>query len=138
MHDHADGHAEEAEDAPHVLALELGQIVVDGDDVHALAGQRVEVGRHGRRQGFALAGLHLRDAALMEHDTAEHLHAELALAGHAAGRLAHDGIRFRQQVVQRFAVLEALAEFDGLAAQLLVGQRLVRLFKRINLIDNLV
>ena len=59
MHDHAHGHAEEAEDAADVFALELGQIVVDGHDVHALARKRVEVRRHGRRQGLALAGLHL-------------------------------------------------------------------------------
>ena len=138
MHDHAHSHAEEAENAAHVFALELSQIVVDGDDMHALARERVEIRRHGRRQGLALAGLHLGDAALMEHDAAEHLHAELALARHAAGRFAHDGIRFRQQVVQRFAVFEPLTEFDGLAAQLLVGQRLVRFFKRIDLIDNFV
>ena len=138
VHDHAHGHAEEAEDAADVFALELGQIVVDGHDVHALARKRVEVRRHGRRQGLALAGLHLGDAPLMEHDAAEHLHAELALAGHAAGRLAHDGICLRQQIIQRFAVFEALAELHGLAAKLLVGQRLVFFFKRINLIDNFV
>ena len=100
VHDHAHGHAEEAEDAADVFALELGQIVVDGHDVHALAQKRVEVRRH--------------------------------------GRLAHDGIRFRQQIIQRFAVFEALAELHGLAAKLLVGQRLVFFFKRINLIDNFV
>ena len=107
MHNHADGHAQEAEDATHVLALELGQIIVDGHDMHAFAGERVQVGRHGRRQGLALAGLHLGNAALMEHDAAEHLHAELALARHAVGRLAYDGICFRQQVIQRFAIFNA-------------------------------
>ena len=35
-------------------------------------------------------------------------------------------------------VFEALAELHGLAAKLLVGQRLVFFFKRINLIDNFV
>lgn len=74
----------------------------------------------------------------MEHDAAEHLHAELALARHAVGRLAYDGICFRQQVVQRFAVFKPLAELDGLAAQLLVSQRFVRFFKRIDFIDNFV
>ena len=138
MHNHAHGHAEEAENAAHVLALELGQIIVDGHDMHAFAGERVEVSRHGCRQGLALAGLHLGNAALMEHDAAEHLHAELALARHAVGRLAYDGICFRQQVVQRFAVFKPLAELDGLAAQLLVSQRFVRFFKRIDLIDNFV
>ena len=38
-------------EAAHVLALELGQIIVDGHDMHAFAGERVEVSRHCCRQG---------------------------------------------------------------------------------------
>ena len=43
--DHAHLEAEEAVHPAHPLRVALGQVVVDRDDVHALAGQRVEVGR---------------------------------------------------------------------------------------------
>ena len=43
--DHADVQAQEAVHPAHPLAVPFGQIVVDGDDVHALAGHAVEVGR---------------------------------------------------------------------------------------------
>jgi len=39
--------AQPLEDGRHPLAVAAGQVVVDGDDVDALAGQAVEVGRQG-------------------------------------------------------------------------------------------
>ena len=41
MHDHAHGQPEEAMHAPHQLALIFREIIVYGDDVNALARQRV-------------------------------------------------------------------------------------------------
>ena len=70
----AHGEAQEAVDLAHPLAVALGQVVVDGDDVHALSRQGVEVGGQGGHQGLALAGLHLGDAALVEDDAADELH----------------------------------------------------------------
>ena len=138
MHDDAHGHTEEAENAADVLALELRQVIVDGDDVHAVAGQGIEVCRHGRRQRLAFAGLHFRNAALMQHDAAHHLHAELALARHAIGCLAHNGISLRQQLIERLALAVAVFEFLRLRTQLAVGELLVRLLKGIDFIDNLL
>ena len=46
--DHAHLKAEESVDAAHPLRVALGEVVVDRDDVDAVAGQRVEVGRKGR------------------------------------------------------------------------------------------
>ena len=43
--DHADGQAEELVHPAHPGGVALGQVVVDRDHVHALAGERVEVGR---------------------------------------------------------------------------------------------
>src|SRR3712207_6894622 len=45
------------------LFRSLGEVVVRGDDVHALAAQRVEVRRHHAGQGLALTGAHLGDVA---------------------------------------------------------------------------
>ena len=39
----ADLHAEEAVDLAHPLRVALGEVIVHGDDVHALTGDRVEV-----------------------------------------------------------------------------------------------
>ena len=72
--------AEEVEDRAHPLRVAPGQVVVDGDDVDALAGDRVEDRGERRDEGLALAGAHLRDLALVEHDAADQLHVEVAHA----------------------------------------------------------
>jgi len=69
----------------------------------ALAFQGVEVQRQGSDKRLAFARLHLRDLALVEHDTADELHIEMAQAGRAHGGFPHQGKRFRQEVIQRFA-----------------------------------
>ena len=96
--------AEAAVDRRHPLGVAAGQVVVDGHDVDALAGERVE--RDGERGGqrLALAGLHLGDRAAVQHHAADHLDVEVAHAHRAARRLADDRERLGQQVVERLAV----------------------------------
>ena len=121
--DHADGQAEEVVDLAHPFGVAAGEIVVDGDDVDALAGQRVEIDRERRHQRLAFAGLHLGDVALVQHHAADQLDVEMALAERALGGLAHGGEGRNQDVVERLAVGELLAEFGGAGLQRLVGQR---------------
>ncbi len=120
-----DVHAEEAVHAAHLLGVAFGQVVVDGDDVHALALERVEVGggEHGG-QGLALTGLHLGDVAEVQRRAAHHLNVEVALVEHSPGRLAGDGERLGHQVVEILAAGEAVLELVGLAAKFGVGQLL--------------
>ena len=118
----AHGEAQEAVDLAHPLAVALGQVVVDGDDVHALSRQGVEVGGQGGHQGLALAGLHLGDAALVEDDAADELHPVGLHAQHAPGRLPAGGEGLGQDVVQTLAIGDALLEFGGLGLELLVGE----------------
>jgi hypothetical protein len=122
--DAADREPEEAVDLAHPGGVALGQVIVDRDHMHALAGQRVEVDRQGGDQGFAFAGFHLRDHAAVQHDAADQLDVEVALAQGALGGLAHRGEGLDQEVVQGLALLQAGAEFRGPGAQLLVAQRL--------------
>ena len=90
MGDHPDAHAEEVEDRAHPLRVAPGEVVVDGDDVDAPAGQRVEDRGQRRDEGLALAGPHLGDLALVEDRAADELDVEVAhperplhgLAGH--------------------------------------------------------
>ena len=125
-------HAEEAVDAAHLLAIAAGQVVVDRDDVHALAGKGVEVAGEVGDERLAFAGLHLGDHAVVQGDTADDLHVEVAHAQHALGGLAHDGERLGQQVVERLAVLESLAEGGRARGELGVAHLDVG---RLNLVD---
>ena len=97
----------------HPLRVAAGQVVVDGDQVGAAAGQRVEIQRQGGDEGLAFAGGHLGDLALVQHHAADELHVvrhhvpnqlvpgDLDGGAHQpAARLAHGGERLRQQLVQ--------------------------------------
>ena len=62
---------------------------------------------------------------LVEHRAADELHVEVPHVQHAAAGFAHDRERLGQEVVERLAVGDALAEFDGFARSCFVGQRLM-------------
>ncbi len=121
--DDADRHAEEAVDPAHPLRVAPRQVVVDGDDVDAFALEGIEVGRKGGHERLALAGLHLGDPAAMQHDPADQLHVEVPHIERAAAGLADDGEGLGKQIVERFALGEALAELGGLQAQRFVAER---------------
>ncbi len=108
-------------DAAHLLRLGLGEIVVDGDDVDALAGQRIEIGRQGGHEGLALTGFHLGDVAQVQRRPTHDLDIEVAFAQHAAARFADGGEGLRHDVLERLALGQPLLELLGLAAQFLVG-----------------
>ena len=133
--DDADGEAEELVDLAHPLAVALGEVVVDGDDMDALAGERVEIDRQRRDQGLAFAGAHLGDARLVEHHAADQLDIEMPHAEHRRGRLADDGKGRHQQVVELGAIGDVLAEFRGAADQLLVGERPHLVFHGVDRLD---
>src|SRR4051812_10720026 len=97
--DDTDAEPEETVDPAHVLGVALGQVVVDRDDVHALAGQRVEVGRERRDKGLALTGLHLGDVAEVQRGTAHELDVEVPLTQGPLRRLADGGEGLGQQIV---------------------------------------
>ena len=120
----------------HPVGVAPGEVVVDGDDVHAVAGERVEVGRQRRDQGLALTGLHLGDVAEVQRRAAHQLHLVVELPERAAGRLADDGERLGQQVVERLAVGVALLERVGQRAQLGVGQVDVVVLERLDVIGD--
>ena len=85
--------------------------------MHAVAGQRVQVGGQGGHQGLAFAGLHFGDASVVEHHAADELDVEMAHAERAPGRLAHHREGLGEQVVEPAPALQALAELRGLGLQ---------------------
>ena len=121
--DHANAHAEEFVDLPHPLRVAAGEIVVHSDEVHAFAGEGVEVEGQGGDKSLAFPRAHFRDAALVQHHAADELDVEVAHAERALGRLPHHGEGFFEQLVDGLAGGEPLAELRGLGLQLRVAER---------------
>ena len=86
-------HAQEVVELAHPLGVAAGQVVVDRDDVDALARERVEVAGQRGDERLALARLHLGDHATMQGDATDDLDVEVAHAQDAVGRLARRGER---------------------------------------------
>ena len=128
--------AEETVHLTHPLAVALGKVIVDGDDMDTLAAQCVKVGGEGSHQRLTFTGLHLGDAALMEDDAADELHRVGAHAQHAVGCLADGGKSLGENVVQRLAVLETLLKFHRLCLQLGVGESLILLLHSLDAVDD--
>ena len=97
----------------HPLRVALGQVIVDGDDVHAAPAERVEINRKRRDQRFAFAGFHFSNLALVQNHATDHLHIEMAHVEHAAASFAHHGKSFDQNLIQNFV--------DGLAGARLLS-----------------
>ena len=133
--DDAHGQAQEAEDPAHPLAVALGQVVVDGDHVDALARQGVEVGGQGGHQGLALARLHLRDRPAVEGEAADELDVEVPHVQHAAPRLPHHREGLGQEVVEGLALGQPLAELGRLGLELGVAQGQERRLERVDALD---
>ena len=133
-----DGHAQVLVDAAHPLGVALGQVVVDGDDVHALTGDSVEIAGQRGDEGLAFAGLHLGDVALVQRHGADELYIKVTHAHGALGSFAHGGKGLGEHVVERLAVGVALTELIGLGAELLLGHLLKLGLKTVDLVDDLV
>ena len=116
----ADPHAEEAIDAAHPFRVALRKVIVDGNDVHALARDSVEVTGECGDESLAFTGLHLGDGSPVQGNAADDLNIEVAQARDTARGLSHRGKSLRKQIIKRLAGLIALAEELCLASELLI------------------
>ena len=132
VNDDAYAQAEETVDLPHPFRVAAGEIIVDGDDMHALGRERVEINGERGDQGLAFAGLHLGDLAFVQDHAADQLHVEVALADGPLGGLTHGGEGRDQDIVERGALGELLLEVGGARLQGLVGQRRHLGFQRVD------
>ncbi len=132
--DHADLKPQEAVDLAHGLGVASGQVVVDGDDVDALAQQGVQVDRGHGHQGLAFTGTHLGDAAFVQDHPAGHLNIVLTLTQDALGGFTRDGKGFDLKLVQFFACFDPITEGLRHHAQFVVGQSLEPGFEGIDLL----
>ena len=122
--DDAHRQPQELVDRAHPVRVPLGQVVVHRNDVHAPAGQCVEVGVERRHQRLALAGAHLGDLALVKRDPAHQLHVEVAHADRTHGGFPDHRERLGQERIQVIPLLETGPEFPGFFLQRVVIQRL--------------
>ena len=134
--DHADFQAEEIIDLTHPFRIAAGQIVIDGDNVHALAADCIEITGERRDQGLAFTGPHFGDFAAMEHDTADQLHIIMALSQCPFGRFAYDRESFRQYVVERFTASGPFLERQGFCSKLFVGKGFDCRLERVDRVDH--
>ena len=101
--DHADRQAQEAVEAAHPLRVASCQVIVDRDDMHALARERVEIGRQRGHKRLAFARLHFSDAPGVQHHAADELHVEVTQQ-HASAGFADYRESLREDAVECFAV----------------------------------
>ena len=134
--DEADRQAEELIDAAHIFAVAGSQVVVDRDDVDALARQGIEVYRQSRNQGLPFTSTHFGDIPAVEDDAPQELDVEMAHARHTARRFTDDGKSFGQNVVQRFSVGQAILELEGLFLQRCIAQACQFRFQVVDAADN--
>ena len=120
----ADGQAQETVDLSHPLSVTVCQVIVDRDDVDALALQSVQIRRQQSDLRLAFTGLHLGDTPLMQDYTADQLHVEMLGMQDPVRGLPHDRVSFRQKVVERLSAGKPLPELIGLGAKLRVGKLL--------------
>ena len=133
-----DGHAQVLVDAAHPLGVALGKVIIDSNDVHALAGNSVKIAGQRGDEGLTFAGLHLGDVALVQCHGANELHVKVAHTHGALGSLTHGGKGLGEHVVERLAVGVTLAELIGLGAEFLLGHLLKLGLKTVDLVDDLV
>ena len=124
MLQHADRKPERVVDRRHPLRIALGEVIVDRDQVSAVAFERVQIQRQRRDERLALARAHLGDLALVQDDAADDLDVVVAHLHLPLGGFADDGEGLGQDVVERGAVFESRDELRRLGGELIVGEAL--------------
>ncbi len=129
----ADGQAKEFKQCTVIFGITLRQIVIDGNNVHAFAAQRVQVSGQGRGQGFTFTGAHLCDATFVEHHAANQLHIKVTHTEDTLTCFTYGGKGLRNQAFKAFAFFQALAEQVSFRFQFIVRE----LYEiRLHLIDD--
>src|SRR5882724_3387596 len=119
-----DAHLEsqKAEHRTHPLRVALRQVFIDRNDMHALAGESVQVRRQGGHQRLTFARAHFRDLAGVQREAADQLNIEVTQPQLAARRFTHQGKGLGDQIVQRSTGRKARLELPRLFGELFVRQ----------------
>jgi hypothetical protein len=129
--DQPDAESEEAVDAPHPFGVSTSQIVVDRDDMHALARQAIQVTRQGRDEGLTFTGAHLGDVSEVQRRATDDLDIVVTLSKRPPGSLANDRESLGSYVIEGLAVFDPFPEDICACAKFGVGQRLGLFFETV-------
>ena len=121
--DEADVESQPLVNSPHPLCVESCEVIVDRDEVNALATETVEIRRQRADQGLALARFHLGYPAEVQCRATHQLNVEVTLPDHTCCRLAHNREGFDEQIFEALAALYAPAKFGRLGLQCFVAER---------------
>ena len=114
----------------HPFHVTTRQVIIDGDDVDALAFKCVQVRRQRGNKRLTFTGHHFSDTAKVQHHAADQLyvvmtHAHMPLAALATNR---EGIL--KNVIKTFAIAKSLTKHLRLLRQFFIAERSVLRFKR--------
>ena len=127
--------AKEFVDRAHPVSIALREVLVDCYDMHAVAADRIEIGRQGCDERLAFTGAHLGDVAALQHHATNQLHVERAQTQRAPACFPGYGECLGQEVIQGFTARGALLEFIGLGAQRRIVESLQAFLERVDLVD---
>ena len=122
-------------DLAHPLGVAPGEVVVDRDDVDALAGERVEITGQGRDERLTFTRSHLGDSPRVQHHAADQLDVVVTHLERPHRGFAHRRKRIAEDVVERRAVVELLLELARDRAELGVALRFHRVAQLIDPVD---
>ena len=134
----AHGESQEVVDLSHPFRVTACQVIVDGNYVHALAGECIQVCRQGCHQGLTFTGLHLGNSSLMKNHTADELHPEVLHAYRTPRTFPAYRKGFRQKVVQGLPVGQSVLKLLSFSPQLVIRQLLHILVVSLDTVDNLL
>ena len=95
MNNKPNGESEKVIKLAHPLAVTLGKVIVNRNDVNALACKGVKIRRESCHKSFAFTGFHFGDSALVKDDTADNLDGEVLHSENTPRRFADNCKGFR-------------------------------------------
>jgi hypothetical protein len=123
-------------DWTHPDRVSAGEVVIDGDEVGAFSGERVEDERSGGDEGFSFTGLHFGDSALVKNESTNELDVEVAHAEGSSADFTSAGESFDSERVKFLTAHGSVAEGVAAIFQLLFGESFNLFFKGVDLLDD--
>ena len=134
---HSNTNTKELVYPPHPFCIPLGEIIVDRNEVNAVACQCIEIYGQSRHQCLTFACSHFGNSAVMQYHASDQLHIEMTHVQNTFAGLAHDREGFRQKSIEGGAGRDALFELFGLCPQLGIGKWRGFAFQRVDCYDRL-
>ena len=107
-------------DLTHPLGISFCQVIIDRNDMNALAVQCIQVGRKGGYQCLTFTSLHLRNTSLMQNNAADQLNPIMTHTKNSVCRLTNNRKGFNQQIIQRLSLCKPLFKGTCLISQLFI------------------